>query len=68
MVVASAYTDVLKGFGGNFSYQEGLQWNLSIVEHSTRVREGYAKPSSSIPYGNIRKSTDLKWEDRKLAK
>jgi hypothetical protein len=43
-----------------------INWELS--NNSTRVREGYAKPSSSIPYGNIRKNTDLKWGDRKLAK
>jgi hypothetical protein len=58
----------LEGLEGIFRIE--VQWELSVetVERSTRVRQGYAKPSSSILYGNIRKNTDLKREGRKLAK
>ena len=67
MVVASTYTDVLKGSEGISRIKEVCNGNLSIgaVE---RVRQGYAKPSSSILYGHIRKNTDLKREDERLAK
>jgi hypothetical protein len=69
MVVASTYTDVLEGLEGISRIKRpNGNCQFGAGECSARVRQGCAKPSSSILYGIIRKNTDLKREDGKSAK